>query len=44
MKSLAPPGPINNQVLLDNNFKCRPNLKKGLDFKVINFYVWIFFK
>ena len=37
------PGPIDNKSILDGN-KCRPNLIKNKDYKVINIYVWKFLK
>lgn len=44
VKGMPPPGPINNGVLLENSVKCRADLKKGVDYKVVNYYVWTLFK
>lgn len=33
------PGPIDNKVLLDGQ-KCRPNLQKNVDYKVVNIFIW----
>lgn len=41
---MPPPGPIGNSALLVSPNKCRPDLKKGQDYKVVNLYVWTFFK
>jgi hypothetical protein len=43
-KGLPPPSQIRNAVLLESQNKCRPDLKKGQDYKVVNLYVWTFFK
>lgn len=43
-KGMPLPGAITNGLLLETSAKCRPDLKKGVDYKVVNFYVWVFFK
>lgn len=37
------PGPIDNRILLDGQ-KCRSNLQKNEDFKVVNIFIWKFLK
>ncbi len=37
------PGPIDNKTLLDGQ-KCRINLQKNQDYKVVNIYIWKFLK
>lgn len=37
------PGPIDNKSLLDGQ-KCKPDLKKNEDFKIVNVYIWRFLK
>jgi hypothetical protein len=37
------PGPIDNKNLLDDQ-KCRANLRKNEDYKVVNIYIWRFLK
>ena len=44
VKDLPPPGPVINSVLLEDHNRCKPNLKKGEDFRIVNYYVWMFFK
>jgi hypothetical protein len=44
VKNLPPPGPVNNSVLLEDHNKCKANLQKGEDFRIVNYYVWLFFK
>lgn len=40
------PGPIDNKVLLDGNtpnklsVKCKNNLRKNEDYKVVSIYIW----
>jgi len=34
------PGPIDNKVLLESSGKCKSNLEKGEDFKVISIFIW----
>lgn len=43
MKGNPEPGPIDNGPIWDGS-KFKQNLKKGEDFKLLNFYVWSFFK
>lgn len=33
-----------NSVLLEEHNRCKANLKKGEDFRIVNYYVWLFFK
>lgn len=37
------PPPIDNKTLLEGN-KCKPNLVKNEDFKILNIYLWKFLK
>ena len=39
------PGPIDNKVLIENqenstSSKCKPNLRKGEDYKIVSIYIW----
>lgn len=34
------PGPVDNKNLLESNGKCKSNLKKGEDYKVVSIYIW----
>lgn len=43
LKGYPEPGPIDNGPLWDGS-KFKQDLKKGEDFKLVNFYVWTFFK
>lgn len=37
------PPPIDNKPLLEGN-KCKPNLTRDTDFKILNIYLWKFLK
>ena len=37
------PGPIENKILLDGT-KCRKDLQRNVDYKVVNVYLWRFLK
>lgn len=37
------PGPIDNKFLVEGQ-KCKANLTKNVDFKVVNLYIWRFLK
>ena len=43
VKGNPDPGAITNSVLLEGT-KCKQDLKKGEDYKLVSFYVWSFFK